>query len=171
VRPERGGAAAAHALDDGVVGHVDLQHVVELDAGGLHGVGLRDGAREAVEQEAVGAVGLGDALLDQADDDVVADQRAGVHHLLGGQAQRRAGLDGGAQHVAGGDLRDAVFLADEGRLACPCRRRGRPDRISLIAPLGIVGARPLPLCEKRCAAFVQSRIACATLCAADNLAR
>ena len=105
-------AAAAHALDDGGVGHVDLEHDVELDAGGLHRVGLRDGAREAVEQEAVGAVGLGDALLDQADDDVVADQAAAVHHLLGRHAQRRAGLDGGAQHVAGGDLRDAVLLAD-----------------------------------------------------------
>jgi hypothetical protein len=56
------------------VGHVDLQHDVELDAGGLHRVGLRDGAREAVEQEALGAVGLRQPLLDQADDDVVADQ-------------------------------------------------------------------------------------------------
>ena len=49
----------------GCVGHVDLEHDVELDAGRLHRVGLRDGARKAVEQEAVGAVGLGDALLDQ----------------------------------------------------------------------------------------------------------
>jgi hypothetical protein len=106
-------APPAHALDDGVEGHVDLQHHVQLDAGGLHGVGLRQGAREAVEQEAVGTVALRDAFLDQADDDVIADQAAAVHHLLGGQAQRRAGLDGGAQHVAGGNLRNAVLLADE----------------------------------------------------------
>ena len=92
----------------------------------LHRLGLRDGAREAVEQEAVGAIGLRDALLDQADDDVVADQAASVHHLLGGQAERRAGLDRGAQHVAGGDLRDAVVLADGASPACLCRRRAGP---------------------------------------------
>ena len=39
-----------------------------------------------------------------------------VHDGLGLQAERRAGLDGRAQHVAGGDLRDAVLLADEGGL-------------------------------------------------------
>jgi hypothetical protein len=63
---------------------------------------------KAVEQEALGAIGLRQAFLHQADDDVVADQAASVHHLLGGHAQRCARLDGGAQHVAGGDLRDAV---------------------------------------------------------------
>ena len=107
---------AAHALDDGAVGHVDLEHVVEVDAAVLERIGLGQGAGKAVEQEAGGAIGLGDPLLDQADDDVVAHQRAGVHHLLGREAERRAGLDGGAQHVAGGDLRDAVALADHGRL-------------------------------------------------------
>ena len=109
-------AAAAHALNDRVERHVDLQHVVELDAGGLHGVGLRDGARKAVEQEALGAVGLGDAFLDQVDDQVIADQTARFHHRLGLQAQWRAGLDSGAQHVAGRDLRNAEFLADESGL-------------------------------------------------------
>ena len=129
------GASAAHALDDGGVGHVDFDHVVELDAGGLHGVGLRNGAWEAVEQKALGAIGLGDALLDQADDDVVADQAAGVHHLLGLHAQRRAGLDGGAQHVAGGDLRDAVLLADEGGLRAfagtGCAQQDQSHRVPL----------------------------------------
>jgi hypothetical protein len=69
-------ATAAHAFDDGVERHVDLEHIVQLDAGGLHRVGLRNGARETVEQEALGAVVLGDAFLDEADDDVVADQGA-----------------------------------------------------------------------------------------------
>ena len=87
--------APAHALDDRLIGHVDLQHQVELDICGLHRVGLRDRSREAVEQEAVGAIALGDTLLDQADDDLVADQTSSVHHLLGGQAHRGAGFDGG----------------------------------------------------------------------------
>ena len=109
-------AAAAHALDDGLEGHVDFQHVVEVDASFLHGLGLGNGAREAVEQETVGAVVLGDAFLHQVDDQVVADQTARVHDLLGFDAQRGAGLDGGAQHVARGNLRNAVLLADEGGL-------------------------------------------------------
>ena len=46
------------------------------DAGVLHRVGLRNGARKAVEQIAVRAIGLLQALLDQADDDVVGNQRA-----------------------------------------------------------------------------------------------
>ena len=106
-------AATAHALDDGVERHIDLEHVVELDPGRLHGFGLGDGAGEAVKQETLGTVALGDAVLDQVDDEVVADQATGVHHLLGLQPQWGAGLDGGAQHVTRGNLRDAVLLANE----------------------------------------------------------
>ena len=43
--------------------------------------------------------------LDDADHDLVADQAAGVHDLLGHQAELGALADGGAQHVAGGDVR------------------------------------------------------------------
>ena len=77
-------------------------------------VGLRDGAREAVEQVAVGAVGLlAGAPCTRPMMMSSRHQPARVHHFLRGQAERRAGLDGGAQHVAGGDLRDAVLLPDE----------------------------------------------------------
>ena len=82
-----------------------------------------DGAREAVEEEAGGAVGLLDALGDQADDDVVAHQQAFVHHLLGSQTEWRAGLDGGPQHVAGGDLRNREAVLDELRLRALARAR------------------------------------------------
>ena len=106
-------ATTAHAGDDLAVRHVDFEHVVDRHAGILHGLGLRNGARETVEHVAALAVGFLEAILDQADDDVVADQAAGIHDLLGFEAQRRAGLDGGAQHVAGGNLRNAEFLLDE----------------------------------------------------------
>ena len=106
-------AAAAHAIDDLAVRHVDLEHEVDRDAGILHGIGLRNGAGEAVEHVTVLAIGLLEAILDQTDDDVVANQAAGIHDLLGLQAQRGAGLDGGAQHVAGGNLRNAEFFLDE----------------------------------------------------------
>ncbi|MCY1370720.1 hypothetical protein D9M69_578240 [compost metagenome] len=106
-------AAAAHAVDDGVERHVKFQHVVQLHAGGLHGVGLGNGAGKTVEQETVGAVRLGNAFLDQVDDEIVTDEAAGFHHGLGLYAQGGARLHGCAQHVTGGNLGDAVFLADE----------------------------------------------------------
>ena len=109
-------AAAAHAVDDGVKGHVNFEDIVQFDASRLHGIGLRDGAGEAVKQEAVGAVGLGDAFFDQVDDQVVADQTARFHDGFGFQAQGCARFDGGAQHVAGGDLWNAELLANESGL-------------------------------------------------------
>ena len=91
-------------------------HLLERDPGLLHRIGLGNGAGKAVEQVALGAVRLLQALGDQPDDDVVGHEAAGFHDLLRLQAERRAGLDGGAQHVAGGDLRDAEFFGDEAGL-------------------------------------------------------
>ena len=56
---------------------------------------------------------LAQPVAHQSDDDLVGHEAAAVHHLLGREAQRRAGLDRGAQHVAGGDLRYAERLLDE----------------------------------------------------------
>ena len=84
-------APPGDALDDVLVGHRDLEHVVDRDVRVLHRVGLRHGAREAVEQVALRAVGLRQPVLDEADDDVVGNQCAGVHDLLRGEAERRAG--------------------------------------------------------------------------------
>ncbi len=60
---------------------------------------LRDRAREAIEDEAVAAVGLDDPLGDDADDDLVGDEPTGVHDSLGLQTDRRFRSNGGAQHV------------------------------------------------------------------------
>ena len=117
-------AATAHALDDGVERHVDLQHVVQFHASGLHRIGLRDGAREAVEQKTVGAIGLRDAFLDQVDDEIVTDQTTRLHHRFRLQTQGCARFHRGAQHVAGGNLRDAVFLANERGLRSFAGTRG-----------------------------------------------
>ena len=118
VRAARGrvAAPAAHAVDDGLERHVDLQHVVQLHASGLHGIGLGDGAGEAVKQKAFGAVGLGDAVFHQIDDELVADQLPRIHHRLGLQAQGGASLYSGTQHIAGGDLGNAKFFADKSSL-------------------------------------------------------
>ena len=47
------------------------------------------------------ASGLLDALADDADHDVVGHERRPCHDLLDLPADRRTGLDGRAQHVAG----------------------------------------------------------------------
>src|SRR5579871_669268 len=98
---------SADALDDLAVGHVDLYHVIERDPGVLQRIGLRDRAGETIEQIAVGAIGLLQPLLHQADDDVVGHQAAGVHDGLGGDAEGRARLHRRAQHLAGRNLRNA----------------------------------------------------------------
>ena len=58
------------------------------------------GPRHAVEDEALRAVGGGQALGDDADDDIVGDERAGIDVALGLEAHAGAGLHGGAQHIA-----------------------------------------------------------------------
>ena len=113
----------AEALKDA---GVTIDHVVDGHTGVLQRFGLRDGPREAVEQEALGAIGLGDAFLDQGDDDVVGYQAAAVHHAFHLLAERAAGLDCGAQHVAGGDLRNAedVYKRQPPAGSRPATRRG-----------------------------------------------
>ena len=119
--------ATAHALDDGIERDVKFQHIVELDAGGLHRVGLRNGARKSIEQKTLRAVRLGNSLFDQINNEVVDHQAAGVHDFFGFDAQRRTSLDRSPKHVAGGNLRNAVFLADEGRLG-PLARAWRAQQ-------------------------------------------
>lgn len=106
-------ATASHAANDFLVVHGNFDHGIDVDTGSDHGFGLRDGAWEAVEQAAVGAIRLGNALLHQADDQLVGDQLAGIHDFLQLQAQRGTGLDGGTQHVTGGDLWNTELFGDE----------------------------------------------------------
>ncbi len=127
----RGGmhAPAAHARDELIVGNIDLEHVIDRHGRGLHGLGLRDGARKAVEQVAALAVVLLQPLLHQPDDDLVGHQLPGVHHLFCRQPEGRPRLDRGAQHVASRDLRDAELVADEGGLrALAGARRAQEDQ-------------------------------------------
>src|SRR5919197_3792850 len=75
---------APHEL---VLGHVDEQHrgdaPLDLAQRAVERLGLLVGAREAVEQEAVAGVGLGEPVEDHAHDHLVRDQVAPVHVLLG----------------------------------------------------------------------------------------
>ena len=103
--------------------------------------GLLDRAREAVEQEPVAGVIVGESLDDHPDDDLIGNQLALVHVLLGEQPELAAGLARGAQDVAGRDVRQAEVLGQQrglGALAGAGRtqqdqiqfehREGRPPR-------------------------------------------
>src|SRR5882672_7147898 len=120
-------AAPRETPDDLVVVDVDLQHEVESDVRGAHRLSLGDGARKSVEQVAVPAIQVLEALFHEADDDVVGDELPGVHDLLGGESERRARLHGSAQHVAGGDLGNPEVIADKSRLGALAGSR-RPEK-------------------------------------------
>ena len=97
---------------------------------------LLDRAREPVEDEPARAVLLLDAVFDDGDDEVVGDQAAGLHHGLGLNADLGARGDGGAKHVAGGELRDAHLGDDLRRLrAFPRPGRAEEDH-DVLLPLG-----------------------------------
>ena len=57
------------------------------------------------EQEAGLSVGLRETFAHDADDDLVGDKCTGLHELLRRQPHLAACGDRGAQHVAGGDVR------------------------------------------------------------------
>ena len=116
-------ATANDAVDDQFVRHVEFQHVINGNARLFHGVSLRNGPREAVQQEAVTAIFLGDTLFHQRDDQLIGHQLASVHNVFRLLTELRAGFYRRAQHIAGGDLRNTVFLHDELSLSSFTRAR------------------------------------------------
>ena len=56
------------------------------------------------------AVRLRQAVFDDADDYFIGHQFPGIHEFFGLAAHFGAFFDRGAQNVAGGDLRNVVFL-------------------------------------------------------------
>jgi hypothetical protein len=75
-------ATTGDTLNDFFVFDSDFNHGVQFDTGSHQGFGLWNGAREAVEQEAIDAVGLSDAILHQRDDQVIRHQAAASMMLL-----------------------------------------------------------------------------------------
>src|SRR5205085_1845596 len=93
-------------------------------------LGLRDGARKPVEDKALCRVRLGNALSNQLDHRRVADEGAGFHDRLDLAAQFAARGDRRAQHVAGGDLDDAIALFEAFCLGpLPGARRTQQDQV------------------------------------------
>ncbi len=110
--------------------------------------GLSRGAGIAIEDDA----GLGreavERLADDARDDLVGHQFARFHHGLGLEADRRAGLDGGAQHVAGREL-DHAALGHEalGLRALAGAGRTKQDDVHALTPSD---ERPRRPCRGAC---------------------
>ena len=75
------------------------------------------------------AIRLGDALGDHVDDDVVGDELAGIHDRLDPLPELAARGDRGAQHVAGGELNEAVRLLEPLCLGPFAGARRAQDRI------------------------------------------
>mmetsp|Transcript_325 Transcript_325/g.1274 ORF Transcript_325/g.1274 Transcript_325/m.1274 type:complete len:282 (-) Transcript_325:20-865(-) len=119
-------AAALDALDEHVVGHLELHHDLRDDARVLQRLRLRLRAGEAIEQPALGLhVVLLEALLDHLDDEAVGHQRPRLHELIRLLALLGLRLDLLAQQVARADVHDAELLDDLLALR-PLAARGRP---------------------------------------------
>jgi hypothetical protein len=114
------GEAPGQALGEVLLGRDQVQGAVEAAAELPHhavqGLGLRDRAREAVEDEAVLGVGMREPVADQVDHQIVGDEPAGVVDRLHSVPDLGARRHGRPQHVPGGDVRDAVRRGDPLRL-------------------------------------------------------
>src|SRR5205823_3886150 len=108
---------------------------------------LRDGPREAVEDEAIPAVRLFEPLADDADHELVRHELACVHEGLGLLAELGAVTHRLAQDVPGGDLRYAEVRVELlGLRALPGTRRPQQNQIHRnVSPKG---SRRLP-CSSR----------------------
>ena len=114
-------AAAAHAVDDLLIGHFNGHHSVETNTCPFHGFSLSNRAGHAVEDITIGAIGLLQSLIDDADDHFIGYQFAGVHILLGLQAGGRTVFHSGTQDVAGGNGGDGQLFLENlclGAFAC-----------------------------------------------------
>src|SRR5512139_1700610 len=108
------GATTSQPAHDLLLGDVDQDGrrdlPVQLDHPGVEGLGLRPGAGETVEDEAISRLIPLQALGDHADDHLVGDEVAPVHVLLRLLAHLGPLLDRGAQDVAGGVVRQPEVL-------------------------------------------------------------
>jgi hypothetical protein len=86
---------------------------VQVEHQAFEDVGLDVGAREAVEEEPVDVRVAGDGVLDDLDDDFVADEAAGRDDALRFASELRAVRHLLAEKVAGRDVEQVVLLEEE----------------------------------------------------------
>ena len=102
--------SAGNTLLNGFVGNEDLQNLVDLHAHFVQCLGLRHAAGKTVQNEAILAVVLCNAFLQDPDDNIVGNQSTAVHRSLCLDTIFGAGADCLTQHIAGGNLRNRQCL-------------------------------------------------------------
>src|SRR5581483_19417 len=119
-----------HPLLAGVVRDLELedqgQRTPEVGEERVQRLGLRQVAREAVEDVARPGVLAREPLADQLDRQVVGDQLAGRENRFHSYAQRATRRDSGAEEIAGRDMRERVLPRDPSSL-CPLAGALRPE--------------------------------------------
>src|SRR6266850_675726 len=141
------GSGRARVFADAALDPIDHRLVVDLEfddrvdrgaASRQHPVEdfrLRDGAGKAVEDSALVTVRGIEPFADDADDDVVRDQMAEFHDRFALLPEPGAGFYGGAQHLPGGELRQAeLLLQDFGLRAFARARRPKENEIHQFVP-------------------------------------
>lgn len=109
-------------------------------------LGLRHGARKAIENETVLHVRLVETIGNDADHDLIRHQPAAGHDVLGLEADRCLRGHRRPQHFSGRELDDAMLLDQPLRLRSLARARRPRESISwLFAPRRSVSERPRTL--------------------------
>ena len=107
-------------MDELVGGDVDLDGELDLAAllaqDVVEGLGLGAVAREAVEDDALRRIALGEPVQEHPDGDVVGHELAAVHVAARLQPDRRAVADGGPEQVARRDVRQPEVPREGRRL-------------------------------------------------------
>src|SRR5699024_7494239 len=112
-----GAATSQHALDDDVIGDLEVEHAIQalvvLGQQVVEDLGLFYRARESVEQEAVGGIVLRQAIFDHARGDVGWHELSGVHVAFSFYSQRGAFANVRAEEVSGGDVGNVQLFAED----------------------------------------------------------
>mmetsp|Transcript_5832 Transcript_5832/g.15227 ORF Transcript_5832/g.15227 Transcript_5832/m.15227 type:complete len:303 (+) Transcript_5832:72-980(+) len=141
---------ASDALDKQLVVNLHLDDVVELHAlvrqHPVELLRLLHRARKTIEDEAVLAVGPVDRLADDAHHNLVGDEPARLHHLVGRLTHLGPRRDGRAEHVARRQVAEAEALLDDRALRALARAR-RADQDHAL--LRRIGQTPVKLREDR----------------------
>lgn len=116
--------AARYTPGNRFVIHLDIEDAVDNNAHAVKRLGLGNGAGKAVQNEAVGAVGLREALLDDADDHLVWNEFTGINVFFGFPPHLRAAFQRFTDHIARGDGRNFEGFTDHFSLCALTGARG-----------------------------------------------
>jgi hypothetical protein len=106
-----GATASEQAIHEGVLADLQLEHDVEGIAAGLEKFiqrfRLAERAGKTVEETAALAIGFFEALAHDLEDNGVGHKLSGLDKFFSQQADGGLSFDGVAEHVAGGEVRNA----------------------------------------------------------------